>query len=446
MEDLYCGFSQIDITPEDPSSVYLDGYGYRVTPAVGVRDKISAKVFYSRCGKKEFAVITLDVCGLNVKLNRKIRSIVRAFTGLKDENFVLCASHSHAAPACGVLMDLPINYQYWNAVGEKAAKAVMNAKNGACKGELRCAAGNELTVPANRRNRPDTIDRRVKVCGFFDENGLLKGVLANASCHAVCVQSYYISADYPSVLFARAAEKYKDVPFMFLQGRGADIDPYISPDKDRREESVREDTLARLGGEFADSVFLALDKMKNGGGKAGKIKFAEKKLSVPTIYPDKKRLQQDYESEKQEFLRLCAAYDGYNDDGLKRYHLVEVQWHDRVLELSKIGKGSFVDAHIQYFEIGGAAAFAFVPFELLTDTGNAIEKILDKTGLPAENRFVAGYCNGVNGYLPPSAESQTEGYETKSSSHWYSIDGEYDKRAERMVLSAIDEMSGVRSK
>lgn len=440
MGKLYCGFSQVDITPRDPSEVYLDGYGYRVTPAEGVRDRISAKVFYSRAGEKEFAVITLDVCGLSAELDEKIRCLVRMFTGLRDENFVLCASHTHAAPACGVLMDLPINYQYWNLVGERAAKAVLKARGNACEGELRCAFGTPLTESANRRGYPETIDRRVKVCGFFDGSGALKGVLANASCHAVCVQSYNISADYLAVLFARAAEKYEGVPFMFLQGRGADINPYIPPGADSRAESVREDALARLGGEFAESVFFALGKMKAVGKQSKSIEFSERKISVPTVFPDRERLERDKAFAKSEFLRLCGKYDGYDDDGLKRYYLVESLWNCRIAELAEHGGGTSVTARVQFLRIDGFAAFAFVPFELLTETGNAIEKILGKTGLPEVSRFAVGYCNGVNGYLPPESECGKDDYETKSSAHWYGLPGEYDERAERLILSAIDEM------
>ena len=439
MEDLYCGFSQVDITPDDPKTVYLDGYGYRVTPAEGVRDKIYAKACYIRSGREVFVIISLDACGLNSELNRKIRRYVRIFTGLKDANFVFCASHTHAAPVCGVLADLPVNYQYWNFVGDKIVAAVKEAEASARRGELRFAYGTPIISAYNRRGQENNIDKRVHACGFFDEKGILKGVLASASCHATCVQSYNISADYISVLFSRAAEKYPNVPFMFLQGRGADVEPLIT--ENRRAESVREAMLGKLGNEFADGVFAAVGKMKSGGVCGGELVRGMQTVSVPLIYPEKKQLDKTRDFHKAEYLRLCELYDGQDDDGAKRVNLVEMLWCDKISEKAEKDIFSSVSAEVQLFGIKGKAAFAFVPFELLTETGNSVEKILTDAGIPPENCFVIGHCNGVNGYLPPSSESGKDDYETKSSAHWYGLDGEYDSRAEELILLSISEMS-----
>ena len=65
MKQLYCGFSQIDISPKIPYSVYLDGYGHRVLPAEGVRDPIYAKVCVMQGEGNPFALVSLDICGLN---------------------------------------------------------------------------------------------------------------------------------------------------------------------------------------------------------------------------------------------------------------------------------------------------------------------------------------------------------------------------------------------
>lgn len=431
MEELYCGFAQSDITPEDPKTVFLDGYGYRETPAEGVRDKIWAKACYLLAGEREFAVVALDVCGLNNELNEKIRRYVRLFTGMKDDDFVLCSTHTHAAPACGVLRDLPINYLYWNRVGERVASAVAEAKKSACRGSFRCDCGSSLQTSHNRRGQQENIDRRVHVCGFYDENGGLRGVIASAACHAVCVQSYLISADYPSVLYARAELEYPGVPFLFLQGRGADINPSV----ESREESVREATLEKLGRELADGVFSSLEKMTGCGTAEGRLISRAKTLSVPLICPEEKWLSDTC----REMLGICkSSREAY--EGEKRWAAVELQWCDEMLGRLEKGDAATVEVKVQLLSLQDEVVFVFVPFELLTETGNSLESLMTETGTAAEKCFVVGYCNGVNGYLVPSSESQKEGYETKSSAHWYHLPGEYDERAERLILDSVKEM------
>lgn len=433
MEGLYCGFAQADITPEAPKTVYLDGYGYREKPAEGVRDKIWAKVCYLRAKEKEFAVVALDVCGLNNELNEKLRRYVRLFTDMQDDDFVLCSTHTHAAPVCGVLRDLPINYLYWNRVGECVAAAVAEAKKSACRGSFRFAWGTPLQTSYNRRGQQANIDKRVHICGFYDEKGELRGAIASASCHAVCIQSYLISADYPSVLYARAEKEYPGIPFLFLQGRGADVDPLI--EGERRKEAVREAALEQLGRELADGVFSSLAKMNEGGFAKGTLVSRAQTLSVPLICPEKEWLL----TTRREMFEICMrSVESY--EGEKRYAAVEMQWCDEMLHRLEKGDSTTVEAKVQLLFAKEEFAFAFVPFELLTETGNAIEELLTETGISAEKCFVVGYCNGVNGYLVPSSESQKEGYETKSSAHWYHLPGEYDERAERLLLDSVKEM------
>lgn len=59
------------------------------------------------------------------------------------------------------------------------------------------------------------------------------------------------------------------------------------------------------------------------------------------------------------------------------------------------------------------AAFVFIPFELLTPTGNAV--------VETDRIFVFGYSNGTNGYLAPCVECVTDGYEISEAAHWYGL-------------------------
>lgn len=406
MGKLLCGFAQADITPQ-PETTYLDGYGGRVTPASGVKDPLYAKVCVLQSDENVLAVIALDVCGLNHTLKERLRGWIRSLTGLKDAQFALCATHTHSGPACGVLDGLPINWLYWNHVGDCIVQAIGKARSSACEGRFRFTFGHELTQSANRRGR-DVIDRRVPVCAFFDTQERLRGVIASASCHAVCNTDMEISADYPSVLTREAAERYPGVPFLFLQGRGGDVNPYSD------EYAGTMLPLEILGRELADCVFAAMDSMEGGTEELSGIRSVYRTVPVPMWYPAREDLEECLANIRQRLLTAAPEAD-------RRLLHVELAWHIQALSEIEKTEEPFVNADFQIVVIGNAWVLAFVPFELLTPTGNAIEEMIARYGIPSEKCFVIGYSNGTNGYLAVSSESKSEGYETCGAAHWYGI-------------------------
>ena len=421
---LYCGFSQADITPK-PEEVYLDGYGHRVTPAEGVRDPLYVKVWAIRSGTDVFVVVAFDVCGFNNELKERLRGYIKSFTGLIDGQFAICATHTHAGPACGVLQDLPINNIYWNQVALIASETIKKAISSVCEGRLRFEFGKELMIPFNRRGK-DIIDRSVRVCGFFDNGDRLKGVISVANCHPVCNTDMDISADYPAILTKRAAEQYPGVPFIFLQGRGADIDPHFKGE-------TRTQMHEKLGKEYADSVFYAISTMAGDGLADGSIQSLYKTFEIPMKYPTYEEIRNGLERYKSEIISVSCDND-------RRYAAVELNWHMKALS-SVTDKGNIsIYTDFQIISIGGAAVFVFIPFELLTATGNKLEGILSKLGYNSKQIFIIGCSNGTNGYLAPSDECVDSGYEISGAAHWYGLP-ECCAESEKAVIEIVSEMA-----
>ena len=421
MSMLRCGFAQVEITPE-PGTVYLDGYGFRMQPSSGTRDPLYAKVCAFCTEKTRFVIIAMDICGLNRELSHRLRGWVRSAAGLADAEFVLCATHTHAGPACGVLDGLPINGLYWDEVGQKLGKAVKEAQANACAGHFRFAVGGGLEGGYNRRGK-EIIDRRVPVCAFYDEQDVLRGVIASASCHAVCHLEFTCSADYPSVLTEAAAESFPGVPFLFLQGRGADIDPVV-----KGEEGIR-----LVGGSLTENVFGALKDMAGTEGWNGdSIKGAFCPTVVPMCVPSCEVMEQE--------AAVIAAQIYQEPDTQKRHYAgVELVWRQKMAMQTKKGIKPTVEADLQMAVIGGKWVLVFVPFEMLTPTGNAIEKMLIQQGYAPEKCFVVGYSNQNNGYLAPAAEGGMDGYETRGAAHWYGLP-ECSVHSEPAVLHAFSAM------
>ena len=411
MDKLYCGFSQTVITPE-PGTVFMDGYGFRTTPAEGVRDELYAKVCAVKSGGDEFVMIALDICGFDNRLRDCLRGWIRTCTDLKEHQFSLSATHTHAGPACGIGKDLPINHIYWDHVGRLLAEAVEKARENRVPGDFRFAFGDELTLAYNRRGK-NVIDRRVTACGFFGEDGALVGALTTANCHAVCNKDMNLSADYPAILTREAAKKYPGAVFLFFQGHGADINPLETPE--RGMVSYEE-----LGQDLTKCVFAALDKMTGKGISEGTVASRIRDVFTPMTYPPVETVV-DTERHWLNFLKENEAIVPQTDRTrvLSRVALITIAWNRRVLYRLQKGIPAGIESTIQMAVIGKDAAFVFIPFEMLTLTGLAIEKILAGYGLAAEKCFVLGYSNGTNGYLAPGVDCGKYSYETVDSVCWY---------------------------
>ena len=432
MDKLYCGFAQAVITPE-PRSTFMDGYGFRTTPAEGVRDQLYAKVCAIKSGEEEFVLVALDICGFDNTLRDCLRGWIRTCTNLKEHQFSLSATHTHAGPACGILKDLPVNRIYWDNMGRLLAETVEKARANRVPGEFRFALGEELTLAYNRRGK-GLIDRRVTACGFFGEDGALTGVLAKANCHAVCNKDMQLSADYPGVLTREAARKYPGTVFLFLQGHGADINPLET--KEQGMVSYEE-----LGQDLTKCVFAALEKMTGAGLSAGPVTGRIRNVFAPMAYPE---VEDVVDSEKAwvKVLKETEAIRPQTEATKVRCRVAKVMiaWNRRVMYRLQKGIPAGVEATVQMAAIGKDAAFVFIPFELLTATGLVMEKILGSYGLAPEKCFILGYSNGTNGYLAPGADCGKYSYETVDSVRWYDT-AECTPETEAVVLKTVEELA-----
>ena len=92
-----------------------------------------------------------------------------------------------------------------------------------------------------------------------------------------------------------------------------------------------------------------------------------------------------------------------------------------MLDMARRGESPDLTVPMQLVTVGESLAFAFIPFELLTLEGDAVERILAGAGWSADRIFVCGYSNCVNGYLAPREEFPYGGYEVAGASHWFNI-------------------------
>ena len=408
MNDIRFGFADTVITPSRPDCVYLDGYGHRMHPAVGVRDELHAKVAAITDGETTFLLFSLDLIGMRRPVYELLINQITALCGVPRSHIALACTHTHSAPATGILDELPINTDYFAYVGECCGRAALAALERATPGSLHAELlPEQLQHSFNRRGR-DVIDRSMRAAAFRDTKGNLRGLLCSASCHAVINTSYLISADFLSVLNEASTDA---CPYLFFQGRGADINPYT-------EQALAPDDFIRaLGSELTDAIAAFLSRPANTAPLQGALSVCYEDVTLPMMkHNDLDALRAAIREHEKAYFS-CAP-----EDLQKHFNLRELQWLRHMLRLAESNSSFEITVPLQLLKVGDAMAFAFVPFELLTLTGNKIEQMLLDAGYDRSSIYVCGYSNITESYLAPVEELPYGGYEAGGgASHWYKL-------------------------
>ena len=253
------GFAERDITPdigmEEPG-----GYGKVYHRTFHDPCKVRAAVFDD--GKQRVAVVGLDLLFITRHLTKEARAAIEKRCGIKADNILLGASHSHSSGPIGMaepgdfdqasplVQDLYFNKSvvsnpgYTQLLKKQIADAVVAADAARVDARAAVGYGHEDKVSFNRRLRmknglsfshpgagnPDIIgyagpiDPQVGVIGVWDMKNNLLGVVVNFACHATTSPGG-ISANWPGAMeqTLRGATGNAGLPVVFLQGACGDI-------------------------------------------------------------------------------------------------------------------------------------------------------------------------------------------------------------------------------
>ena len=125
----------------------------------------------------------------------------------------------------------------------------------------------------------------------------------------------------------------------------------------------------------------------------------------------------------------------------RRYADVNIRWlQNAIRELDSGNTDPEITVSFQALSVGRDFVMVFVPFEMLTVTGNAIESAICAMGIDPARCFVIGYANGTNGYLCPSAEHGDGSYEVQGAARWYSLP-QCCEASERTVIARLTELT-----
>ena len=204
---LQAGSAQVDITPKD--SQFLYGYPHVERYSTGIHDKLWASSLYLSDGKTEVIFIANDIIWVSKDDTAKARKAISDKTGIKPENIMITATHTHSGPHT---VDYVSNQadpavpkadqNYVDLMKDGIIQAGIEAYQNAQPAKLGLEIADDTGVGTNRRDPNGPADHNVPVL-------LVKNAEtdANIACMLVCSMhptvmhedSTLVSGDFPGM-------------------------------------------------------------------------------------------------------------------------------------------------------------------------------------------------------------------------------------------------------
>ena len=248
MSPFYAGAARVKLDP--PAGLAMLGYGNRVGRNNGVHDDLAAQALVLSDGTNKIAIVGVDLLAIGARIADDIRDRAAAQTGIPADSILVCATHTHSAPAFNIFATprddaKPAegrDLEWERALPAKIASAIVQANQNLEPATLRAAAA-QFTLGINRRlkrphhqvqtaaNRVGPADAEVGALGAYRANGTPIAFLMNYPCHGVvlCEDNLLYSRDWPGFAMDEiesAASSADARPIsIFIQGATGNIDP-----------------------------------------------------------------------------------------------------------------------------------------------------------------------------------------------------------------------------
>lgn len=263
------------ITPDWP--IRLEGFRERISPNEGIYDDIYTMALLLDDGNKKVLLITIDVCLLDSYFPSVIKKRINETYGLDEDNIVIHAIHTHAAPITFLgnfekgTPEHDSILRFLKLLEQKIMICAGNCMSGLKEGYIEMGTGKTYIGMSRRQKKPEgikigpnpeeEIDRQVYALTIKNSSGKVEAIVFSCPCHPVVLyyDNMYISADFPGAARAQIEKKYPGVAAMFLQGDGADINPAVLVAGDKYRKTHYSDVLF-IGKVLANDVDNILQK------------------------------------------------------------------------------------------------------------------------------------------------------------------------------------------
>jgi hypothetical protein len=450
------GYSEINITPS--RRMPLCGFAARRNaPFQGIDDPIFVRTLAINDGGLSVAILSYDLLALGEATTRKILSALALVGKKRTMQWLLCATHTHSAPAairlrgCGDMQD-----DYQDLLVAKSVEAATTAIQDLRPATMRWS---KLNLPGQSYNRRRILDdgrvsmarqpdgkivregpvlSEMLMLRFDEKGGRGIGGIVSWPCHPDTVCGPNVSADFPGELCRRLSDQH-GLPFLFLQGAGANINPFF--EKMTRPEMVRnvDNIMSSLGStdwslpepgprfsftsetvELAyDRPFSAAELKEMSAGMALIARTGDGPDTMMTILADILNVKPGTRPEKAMSMHIA---------GILR------DWSADTLPVIESGRVESVPLGIGVLRLGHLL-LCFVAAEPFAETAIKLQK-----NCPKDIVTLIGYGAPLVGYLPTDQALDEGGYEAAYAYRFYSRPGPFAKGSEQRVVSALRRM------
>jgi hypothetical protein len=286
MGSLEAGHGRECITP--PLGIKMRGYASRTEGASDVHDDLYVNAVALRAGDAGALLLAYDVCLFSQEFADEIRRAAGDAAGLSAEAVFVNTSHTHAGPAVGGRDSDEEDPDYRQQVIAAAAAAADAAWADLAPAGF--AAGHApLDIGCNRRERrpdgdiilghnPAGPTRHEMTVWHFARDGAPDIAVFSTPMHGTVLggNNLEISAEWMGAAVAFVEQETGDVATVFLQGCGADQDPYYTVTDGARGTFAE---VEEAGRRAADAVTAALQAAR--GLRGEPLRLAVRTVELP---------------------------------------------------------------------------------------------------------------------------------------------------------------------
>ena len=403
-----CGFYEREITP--PIGAELPGQ-YERRVSTGVLDRLYAKAVVFSDGERAAALLVLDAVGLPDDFCAAIRARVRELTGLAEEEFVVCATHTHQGLPTGEPIGSSADPGFLHEVGRVAADCVVLAMRRMEPCRLSFTVGcvdgisfvrdylrEDGSIRTNPGHRVPLVrpyseaDPDLPTMYVHSENGAMMGVIYGFACHQDCVGGTEFTGDYSSEVSRQIKAQYgQDTVSIYITAASGDINniDYMT-DAHPVYHWYRPNYL-EMGRRIAAELIHAADKAK----PLPEDPIRARRELVPCTF---RRAPKELVALAEECVRTGQKIPHAMLAGT-RYAELLLQYERQRSESGETQK----QAPVQVLRIGGITLYA-MPGEMYHQFGTQLKQAVGGRCL------VATLSGGEFGYFPTPEMFETEVY------------------------------------
>lgn len=444
------GIATVDITPPI-GEVALAGFAARHGVNKGKYQDIEASVMAIENDGKKFVIVSAEILFFDRYFCDDVKHKIQEQTGLAPDQVWLGATHTHCGPQLIKSMPLfgPVNEAYYDEFCTKLIDAIERAMNDLEEARLYYTQSS-CDIGINRRRPTEDgkvdwapwqegpVDRTVDI--LYSKTGdTVKAILYSFGCHPTTFGGFYVGGDY--VGFARRfiQENTGAGAVMFIQGAGGEVKPNLTDEYNFKRGTM--DDAIHFGQKVAESVY---PKIAGNSGieveapfswklESAKLPFDKSKqksieeirgkiisdfdysdidkigATEPTPYAQKKKqaefISKKTESDWAEWMLLQM------NGGIELPDYVELEVH--VL-------------NFRNFSMIGLAG------EICATVGLKVRQALE-----GRNFWLAGYSNGVSGYIASSEDYELDGYEVSGFYQYYKYPGPFVSGIDQRIINKV---------